>query len=173
MTQTKLAKMDFLQIVNETEEEFETIAGTLFDNFAIQTEKSVYRLVEIEFYWNSPKHIDNITYERKHVDPKSGDWFFHYSGVDISLKNEQTGGYGGILIRSIYDINKGTIIKGPLVCTMKLFSGTSAFKESIKTKLVPYDFNKSEISRTKRIGVTAQENGADKLNYRFVIDPKK
>ena len=54
--------MDFLNIVTETEEEFETIASMLFDNFAIQTNKTLYRFVEIEFYWNSPNHVDNSTY---------------------------------------------------------------------------------------------------------------
>ena len=165
--------MDFLKIVSETEEEFETIASMLFDDFAIQTDKALYRFSEIEFYWNSPNHIDNSTYQRKHVNPKSGDWFFHYSGVDIALKNEQTGGYGGILIRSIYDIDKKTTIKGPMVCSMKLFSETNAFTESIKTKVVAHTFKKSKIVKSKRIGLglNAKENGAHKLNYRFVINP--
>ncbi len=167
--------MDFLNINNETEEEFKTIARMLFDNFAIQTHNALYRFVEVEFYWNSPNHIDNSTYQRKHVDPKAGDWFFHYSGVDIALKNEQTGGYGGILIRSIYDINKKTIVKGPMVCAMKLFSETNAFTESIKTKIVSYTFEKSDISERPRVGLgqNAKGTGADKLNYAFVIDPKK
>ena len=81
--------MDFLKIINETEREFETIAHMLFDNFAIQTHTALYRFIEIEFYWNSPNHVDNSTYQRKYVNPKSGDWFFHYSGVDIALKNDQ------------------------------------------------------------------------------------
>jgi hypothetical protein len=165
--------MDFLEIIEETEKEFEGIARILFDNFAIETSNTFYRLVEIDFYWNSPHHIDNSTYQRKHVDPKSGDWFFHYSGVDIALKNEKTGGYGGILIRSIYDVNKKIIIKGPMVCAMKLFSETNAFSESIKTKVVAYSFEKTEILKSNRIGLgsNAKENGADKLNYRFVIIP--
>lgn len=167
--------MDFLNIYNETEEEFEIIARMLFDNFAIQANKTMYRFVEIEFYWNSPNHIDNSTYQRKHVDPKAGDWFFHYSGVDIALKNEQTGGYGGILIRSIYDINEKIIIKGPLVCSMKLFSGTNAFTETIKTQVVSHTFEKSTILKSRRIGLgrNAKDHGTDELNYRFVIDPKK
>jgi hypothetical protein len=167
--------MDFLKIVNETEKEFETIASMLFNNFVIQADKALYRFVEIEFYWNSSNHIDNSTYQRKHVDPKSGDWFFHYSGVDIALKNEQTGGYGGILIRSIYDIDKKAITKGPMICAMKLFSGTNAFTESIKTKVVAHTFEKSEIIKGNRIGLglNAKENGSDKLNYRFVINPNK
>ena len=166
--------MEFLNIIKETEEEFETIACNLFDNFAIQTHNALYRFVEIEFYWNSPNHIDNSTYQRKYVDPKSGDWFFHYSGVDIALKNEKTGGYGGILIRGIYDINQKIIYKGPLVCAMKLFSETNAFTEYIKTKVIAYTFEKSSILKSERVGLgqNAKENGANKLNYRFIIDPK-
>ena len=166
--------MNFLNIIKETEEEFESIASSLFNNFAIQTYNALYRFVEIEFYWNSANHVDNSTYQRKYVDPKSGDWFFHYSGVDIALKNEQTGGYGGILIRSIYDINTDVIYKGPMVCAMKLFSETNAFTESIKTHVIAHTFIKAEILKSNRIGLglNAKENGADKLNYRFVINPK-
>lgn len=167
--------MKFLEIEKETEDEFESIAQTLFDNYAIQTDKALYRLIEIEFYWNSPNHIDNSTYKRKHVEPKSGDWFFHYSGVDIALKNEKTGGYGGILIRSIYDILKKVTIKGPMVCTMKLFSETSAFAKSIETQIIPYTFDKSSILKRNRIGLgqNAKDNDADKLDYAFYIDPNK
>ncbi len=119
--------------------------------------------------------MDNSTYKRKHVNPKSGDWFFHYSGVDIALKNEETGGYGGILIRGIYDIEKKKFIKGPMVCAMKLFSETNAFAQSIKTQFIPHVFGKSIMIKQPRIGLgqNARENGADKLNYAFLIDPNK
>jgi hypothetical protein len=72
-------------------------------------------LIEIEFYWASPGHTDNSTYQRNHVDPKHGDWFFHYSGVDIALKNEILDGFGGILIRGIYSLKENKIYKGPMV----------------------------------------------------------
>lgn len=166
--------MEFLTIEKETEEEFTNIAQALFDSYAIQTKKTLYRLIEIEFYWNSPNHIDNSTYKRNHVDPKSGDWFFHYSGVDVALKNEKTGGYGGILIRSIYDIQEKIVVKGPMVCVMKLFSENNAFAKSIGTHIIPYTFDKSHIIKKTRIGLgqNAKVNDADKLNYSFFIDPK-
>lgn len=134
---------DFLKIIKEDEAEFKKIAQTLFDDYAIQTDKAIYRLTEIEFYWNSSTHTDKSTYERKHVNPKSGDWFFHYSGVDIALKNEETGGYGGILIRGIYDVRKEVSVKGPMICAMKLFSENNAFSQSIKTQLIQYSFCES------------------------------
>lgn len=165
--------MEFLKIELETESEFQNIAQTLFDNYAIRSNNALYRLIEIEFYWNSPNHIDNSTYKRKHVDPKSGDWFFHYSGVDIALKNEGTGGYGGILIRSLYDTERKKIIKGPMVCAMKLFSENNAFSQSIKTQVIPHSFPKSKIEKGKRIGLgkNAKENEADQLQYAFFINP--
>ncbi len=169
--------MEFLTIKEETQSEFKTIAQTLFDGYAIQTHNAVYRIIEIEFYWNSKDHVDNSTYKRKHVDPKTGDWFFHYSGVDIALKNEVTGGYGGyggILIRSIYDITgKSPIVKGPMVCAMKLFSGYNAFSQSIKTQLIEHSFSTSTIEERLRIGLgkNAKENGVDQLNYTFHINP--
>ena len=130
--------MEFLNVTNETQEGFKEIAQTLFDEYAIQTHTTLYRLVEIEFYWHSSSHPDKSTYDRRHADPKTGEWFFHYSGVDIALRNKETGGYGGILIRGIYDCNTKKITSGPMVCAMKLFSGYSAFSKSIETRLISY-----------------------------------
>lgn len=166
--------MEFLKIETETYEEFRKIAKKLFNCYAIQNHETTFRLTEIEFYWNSLSHIDKSTYERIHVNPKAGEWFFHYSGVDIALKNEEHSekkGYGGILIRGIYDINQTKFYKGPLVCAMKLFSCTNAFTDTIKTKIIEYSFSELEPISTQRInlGENAKINDAYKLNYRFVI----
>lgn len=165
--------IDFLNIEKETEHEFEMIADKLFNNYAVETHESTYRLTEIEFYWTSPKHKDDSTYQRKHVDPNHGDWFFHYSGVDIALKNEEIGGFGGILIRGVYSLKEKKRYKGPMVCAMKLFSGTNAFMDSIKTRVIEYKFDKQKLDKSARIGLgkNAVESGTDKLNYRFTINP--
>jgi hypothetical protein len=162
---------NIFSIKKENEEGFKEIAQKLFNEIAIQTHDSIYRLTEIEFYWTSQNHNDKSTYERRHVNPNQGEWFFHYSGVDIALKNDEIGGYGGILIRGIFDLNNQKPYKGPLVCLMRLFSGTSVFQQSIQTKLVEYKFDKEEIRSSIRIGLgkNAQESGTDKLNYRFTI----
>ena len=165
--------IDFLKIEAETEHEFKRIAEKLFNNYAIETHEAIYRLTEIEFYWTSPNHKDDSTYQRKHVDPKHGDWFFHYSGVDIALKNEDIGGFGGILIRGVYNLTEKKPYKGPMVCAMKLFSGTSAFNSSIKTRIIEHSFESKKVSKSARIGLgkNAIESGTDKLNYRFTINP--
>lgn len=163
--------MDFLQITDETEIGFKTIANILINQYAIQTHDSLFRMTDLEFYWDSQTHEDKSTYKRNYVDPKAGDWFFHYSGVDIALKNEN--GHGGILIRGIYDTNEKRIYKGPMVCAMRLFSGTSAFNCSIQTQIIPREFNRKELSQTQRknLGQNAVTSGTDQLNYRFFITP--
>ncbi len=163
--------LNFLEIEQETEEEFKNIAEILFNKYAIETKDHSYRIVELEFYWNSSTHKDKSTYERKYVDPQQGEWFFHYSGVDIALRNEN--GYGGILIRGLQDINSGDFFKGPQVCTMKLFSGIKAFSKDFSPRLIEYIFSNEQLSKTERIGLgnNAKESGFNKVKYRFVINP--
>jgi len=162
--------MDFLNITDESEAGFKKIAEKLFNEFAISTFDSSFRLTEIEFYWTSSSHIDNSTYKRTHVDPNTGDWFFHYSGVDIALRNND-GGYGGILLRRMTDLKTGKHYNGPQVCAMRLFSGTNAFKDFIRTQIIPQTYASTEIKSAKRIGLgqNATENNADKFQYRFYI----
>ena len=172
--------MEFLQFDSESkdmayyEKKFTEISQKLFNEFAIETSDSKYRITEVEFYWNSSNHKDESTYKRKYVNPETGEWFFHYSGVDIALMSENKNGYGGILIRSIYDINKNVTYKGPLVSVMKLFSGTNAFSDTIQTKIISYKFSADKIKQTERIGIgnNGKANGADKLRYRFLINIK-
>jgi hypothetical protein len=163
--------MDFLSIKNETEHEFQAIANKLFHEYAIQTHNSIYRITELEFYWHSPTHEDKSVYERKHVDPELGSWYFHYSGVDIALKNKINGGIGGILLRSVYDINQQKSYKGPMVSAMRLFSGTNAFEKTIETKIIQHLFPQAEIICKPRVGLgkNAVESGTHERLYNFSI----
>jgi hypothetical protein len=167
-------KPDFLKIETESSSEFDSIANHLMNDYAIENHESLFRLTEIEFYWNSPTHNDNSTYIRNHVNPENGDWFFHYSGVDIALKSQKLKGHGGILIRGIYCLEENKIYKGPMVCAMKLFSGTNAFSNSIKTKIVEHKFEQKEFFKTPRIGLgkNAEESGTNLLEYRYTIELK-
>ena len=164
----------FLKIETESVGEFDNIADQLMNNYAIQNHESLFRLTEIEFYWSSKSHIDTCTYNRKHTNPKNGDWFFHYSGVDIALRSEKLNGFGGILIRRVYSVKERKIYKGPMVCAMKLFSATSAFSKSIETKIVRHEFERKKFHKTPRIGLgkNAEESGTKLIEYRYVIDVK-
>lgn len=163
--------MEFLKIIDETEDGFQGIANKLFNEYAIKTYDSLFRITKIEFYWDSGTHPDKSTYPRTYVNPSTGDWFFHYSGIDIALKNDKTGGHGGILIREIYDIKNKQHYKGPMVCVMRLFSGTNAFNDTIKTRIIEHKFLyiKSERLKRKNLGQNAKDSGTDKLAYGFSI----
>jgi hypothetical protein len=100
------------------------IAGELFTSYGIECNNKIFRLAEIEFYYydseqylKDPSHHkwQEVTYPRN--DYKGGELFYHLSGIDIcfdSQYNEESGRFGGILIRSIKDGDK--IIAGPLNC---------------------------------------------------------
>jgi hypothetical protein len=100
------------------------IAGELFTSYGIECNNKIFRLAEIEFYYyDSEQYLKDrinhkwqeVTYPRN--DYKGGELFYHLSGIDIcfdSQYNEESGRFGGILIRSIKDGDK--IIAGPLNC---------------------------------------------------------
>ena len=162
---------DFLTITKESEEEFRSIARRLFNSCAIQTKDALYRFIELEFYWKSPTHPDNSTYERKYVNPGQGEWFFHYSGVDIALRNDALQGFGGILIRGIMEVESGKRYKGPQVCAMKLFSGISAFGGDGFPQIIAYSFPDARVLNAARVnlGSNAKAGGFDKRFYRYLI----
>ena len=111
---------------------FRNIANELMCNYVIQKGECQYAIVEIEFYYYSPEHRDVITYPRQ---MKSGRWFFHQSGVDLTFdsynitdksgyKNAQ---FGGILIRGLRKLDDGKYIFGPLKCIDELWDNFDAF----------------------------------------------
>jgi hypothetical protein len=161
---------------SEFEVEFKAIAEILFSEYAIQTQESTYRITDVEFYWKSKSHPDESVYKRTYVFPNAGEWFFHYTGVDIALKNDEES-YGGILIRGIYDIGGQKKYTGPMVCAMRLFSGTNAFENMIPTRIIknitPFPAIEPLQSMRKNLGKNAITHDAHKRQYRFYINVSK
>ena len=100
--------------LNNIASRFELIAKNLLNNFVIRKGEKMYRLIEIEFYYNITDTA-NITYKR---ETKAGEWFNHDFGVDLTFKSDKNA-YGGILIRSI-ECN-GTFTNGPINSRQLLF----------------------------------------------------
>jgi hypothetical protein len=98
-------------------ENLKTCAEKLMNDCCIIKDETDYQIAEIEFYYYSSQHPDIITYPR--VCSK-GLWFFHQSGVDITIDSTKVE-YGGILIRSIIR-QDGEIICGPQNCVNELFN---------------------------------------------------
>ena len=100
------------------------IARELFSNYHLACGNETFRFTEIEFYYyDKAMYLKNknlnkwqeVTYPRDNY--QGGQLFYHLSGIDIcfdSQYNEESGRFGGILIRSIKDGDK--IIAGPLNC---------------------------------------------------------
>lgn len=109
----------------------EKCAEKLMGQYCIKKKDVYYQIAEIEFYYYGPNHPDIITYPRTCSEKQ---WFFHQSGVDLTITSNVKGdqpSFGGILIRSIikYDRN-GNIIRticGPQKCVNELFDVLDAF----------------------------------------------
>lgn len=137
---------------NEIENVFSVIANKLFSNYHIVKGENTYDFLEIEFYFYSPNHRDLITYPRN--GRKSGMWFFHMSGVDITFgSNDKEGDrplmYGGILIRSIVNTQGDSSILpkyicGPMKCVDELFDYIYAFDGKICRADIPYIAEKKD-----------------------------
>lgn len=102
-------------------DEFENVATDLLNNYAINANGVIFRLVELEFYLKSDDHPDPYV----HCDPDQlsvGRWYFHkrggsykggtFKGLDITFGD---GVFGGILIRAMMT-DTGQVIEGPCNC---------------------------------------------------------
>lgn len=163
-----------------TEESFAIIADKLFNEYEIQAaDGQRYQLVEIEFYWYAKDHKDGSVYKRNHAYPGIGEWFFHYSGVDISLGSGdgESQGYGGILIRKIRNTNETKVDDGPLICMMKIFSGVNVFKEdAIFPRLIALEEHQKSAylpQKSVRKGLGANAGDFKDKEYRYYIDFQK
>ena len=111
------------ELTNENiEEQFRKIAEELFFEYQLNVNHQVYKLVEIEFYYNSNKHDDPFVHCDK-MQKTNGQWYFHGSGIDITFGDNEKN-YGGILIRGVAkNINEhDEYISGPLNVAKEIFS---------------------------------------------------
>ena len=162
-----LSKLDADSSVGTIESIFSRIAEILLLKSYIQTTDGNFRLLEIEFYFYNKYHKDIVTMSRTE---KAGMWWLHNWGVDISFNSKQEGDfYGGILIRSIVELNSENVISGPQNCCWQLFY-SSALENNMAPKIILNDEGKAfegEIGRTKRY-ITGKTKGID-ADYRFFV----
>lgn len=114
---------------------FKDIADQLIHNFCIKCGDKTFYFAEVEFYYYD-KNIFNAkwnreTYPREKKGP--GELFFHYSGVDVCFESvidedHNDVRFGGILIRSLYDIDNSIYITGPTVCANEILNNSSKSK---------------------------------------------
>ena len=139
------------------------IAGSLFSNYCIQCNGTLYYFAEIEFYYFEKgkweEDWNNVTYARDKYE--AGTLFYHLSGVDICFDSYYSNKrFGGILVRSVR-CNDGTLITGPLNCKDILLNSCKGTTDSpllSKRKIV----SKVMLRSTKRLlGKTDMEKNID------------
>lgn len=110
--------------IKSYQKKFEVMANYLLNQCILNIGDKEYQMAELEYYLEDGVHNDPFIHKDKHQSiPFS--WYFHrlggtykggtYKGLDITFgyKNNKNRVYGGILIRSIYDITNKTVIEGP------------------------------------------------------------
>ncbi|CAN5681953.1 hypothetical protein BH10BAC3_BH10BAC3_41710 [soil metagenome] len=171
-------------VLNKTdasiEKWFELMATELLNHYIIETPLAKYSIREIEFYYHSEKHPDTTTYgysanfnklaprlqRLKDCQRKPLTWFFHYSGIDIVIGNNDNP--GGILIRAIEKNDPKERIKGPLVVMLELLNqGVNADgNKPIELKLIWILQSKTVKPKTTiRVGIKNHPFAEKLYNY--------
>ncbi|MBC9932892.1 DNA-3-methyladenine glycosylase [Chitinophaga qingshengii] len=135
---------------------FRTIANTLMNKYLLRVRDSYYRIVDCEFYYCSSTHNDPYAHSHEHPGNSYGEWYFHGSGMDITLTTDHS--FGGILIRGIAPLSdtghiptRNGAIAGPLkVCTEIFKQFGSILRED------PLHFGLADIFSVPTFGLTRQ-----------------
>lgn len=156
-----LAKINRISNEDEVEKTLEEMALELLRNVVISKGDRRYRIVELEFYWYKEGiHEDTTVYPRV---CQVGEFFYHYSGVDIALDTCLEPGkvsFGGILIRAL---KKGEeIIGGPLKCKDELLNGQGTLE-------LRYEEGElhGEVYRERRLGLSEEEKYKPYRDYLY------
>lgn len=180
-----------LQIDHETPEitfkSFERIAEQLLNHHMLRVKEKWYRITECEFYYyNESNHPDPYVHGHERQKTSIGEWYFHGSGLDITLSGNNS--YGGILLRGITEVNKESIVPdrktsytGPLnVCTeiFKQFGSVKSEREIDfgLTYISPVDshgalLKEAKIFSVPRVGLNPlkyNDEDYSKRPYRFL-----
>lgn len=161
---------------------FDHIARRILNRRILKVSSFTFRILEIEFYYYSCDHPD--PYVHCHSEQLSNSaFYFHpkggsFKGLDITFGDEKT--YGGILIRSIQNLETFQIVEGPSLVVNHLISILPNVKE-YHSQHVEEDSNfcliksrsvERTIFITPRVGLKPKENDYWKRDYRFLTEPR-
>ncbi|MCA6368564.1 MAG: hypothetical protein IM618_16155 [Cytophagales bacterium] len=157
----------------EIEKSFNAISEILLNQLILVSGNRKYRFTEIEFYYfNELNHAD--PYSHKHIlQLESNCWYFHPSGLDITLGDGKN--YCGILIRRIIDITNNVETYGPLNVVREMFKNISSTQpQHYYFGLERNQLEQMKIIRTKRVGILRDKSPEYfEKNYRYLIYPEK
>ena len=89
--------------IHAIQEHFDNIAVDAFASFDLFVDDNIYEFAELEVYlWDETKNIEDIYIHKQElqlVDKTKKKLYWHYSGVDICMGDENKKIYCGVLIR--------------------------------------------------------------------------
>lgn len=175
-----MASMDFLLLHSHVfEQEFKRIATALFDNYRLSANNILYDIVEIEFYYDSPLHVDSFIYTGTKKNLSTGNWFIHDTGIDLTFGDIESNSRGGILLRALRKFNTeeatSEYIIGSYRTLKELLNNISPLNQGgqLQLELVAKDNStKSILTISNRRGLNKNKPGWDD-KYRFIADIEK
>lgn len=156
------------------EKHFDYVAGLLLNRIILHVVENLYRFTEIEFYFfKSGIHEDPFIH-KDDLQLKTGLWYFHGSGLDITFGDGIN--HGGILIRGMKQINgeEQKFINGPLRVVSAIFMafGNIAIKERTFYLEESNDLSPEDIIKSSRVGLGNKgENEFTDKYYRYLTFP--
>jgi hypothetical protein len=173
-------------------EKITMMSDILLNNTILSINKQNYRLVELEYYIKSTDHPDPFVHCDPHQQIKHK-WYFHrlsgkgykggtYKGLDITIGYTNKLIFGGILIRSIQNIETKEIIEGPCKIVNKILEtcNKNSIEEFIENKPIPLSvedpmlnliidttnvLNKMGVFYGPRVGLTLKKSRDDIYKY--------
>lgn len=208
--QTDLLYSSLLKIVDEASDQtqlekgFNKVAKLLLLQSNLMVANKAYELMDIEFYFYNEKiHPDPYSHSFQYASSVrkkqsvTGSWYFHrftgiekYThtrrGLDITYGDGEKDRYGGILIRSIKNLQDGRIISGPSRVVSEIIL---AANDPLNLERIAFDMSAGlvfdpkellhistlETPRTipvyssERFGLSDKNPGYRKKKYRFFV----
>jgi hypothetical protein len=158
-------------INSKPEKHFKHLANFLFDEVSLVAGRTSYRFTELEFYFFEESEHEDPYVHRHVLQKKSGTWYFHGSGLDITFGSEQQ--HGGILIRGLHRAEEPSFISGPLNVVTELFDKITPVDQIEQQFGLKHNPNKEKVKfyETKRIGLNKSKDnpfGFYYKKYRFI-----
>ncbi len=159
---------------NNVETYIKDIAYKLFNNNILIINNNKYHFTELEFYFYSAYHQDEYCHLKdvKIQNYKSGDFRFHYSGIDLVLL-KQNEFICGVLIRGVKKLGKNIeYINGPLRVLNELCNNLNNLFSSGDNifKLQKHNNNLNfKISNITRFGLSDKYSSFKNKEYRYLL----
>ena len=110
------------QRFEEIQKQFDNIAIEAFQSFDLLRDDNLYEFAELEVYLIDPsKNIEDIYIHKdqeQKIDKNKRHLYWHYSGVDICMGDEDKEIYCGVLIRGVVkkdDLKQSKILKESVI----------------------------------------------------------